>query len=65
METAEPDGGRKLRGLEIAARCKVIRQGQGLDCAVAVERHQVHRDRATDRDVEAARCSCPDYEHAW
>jgi transposase len=73
--TAERDGtnGRQQRGLEIAARLKVTRQGIGwsVPSQSSGTRYTV-TGLPTDSTVEAARCSCPDYEtrmikckHIW
>lgn len=64
MDTAEQDGGRQQRGLEIAARLKITRQGQGwsVPSQTSGTRYTV-TGLPTDRGIEAAQCSCPDLRH--
>jgi len=54
---------RKERGLEIAARCKVTRQGMGwlVPSQSSATKYTV-TGLPTETSVEAARCTCPDYE---
>jgi transposase len=68
-----PDGGRRERGLEIAARLKINRQGQGwsVPSQTSGTRYMV-TGFPTDAKLEVARCSCPDYDtrmlkckHIW
>lgn len=58
------DGGRKLRGLEIAARCKVVRQGQGwsVPSQSSGTKYTVTGFPTDTAAVEVARCTCPDHE---
>lgn len=58
-------GGRRQRGLEIAARCKVVRQGQGWSVpsqSRATKYTVTGITTDTTPGMEAARCTCPDYE---
>lgn len=73
VDTVDTDGGRKQRGLEIAARFKVVRQGQGwsVPSQSSGSKYTV-TGFPTDSGVEAPRCNCPDYEtrmvkckHLW
>ena len=72
--TEGTDGGRQQRGLEIAARCKVVRQGQGwaVPSQSSAGKYTVTGLPTATRTLEAARCTCPDYEtrlvkckHVW
>lgn len=71
--TDQEDGGRKERGLEIAARLKITRQGQGwsVPSQTSSARYTVTGFPAETK-LEVARCSCPDHEtrmvkckHIW
>jgi uncharacterized Zn finger protein len=67
------DGGRKQRGLEIAARLKITRQGQGwsVPSQSSGTKYTV-TGFPTESGMEAPRCTCPDHEtrmvkckHLW
>ncbi len=69
METREEPGameamnGRQRRGLEIAARCRVVRQGLGWSVPSQSGAGQYTvRGLPFDMDGDAPRCTCPDYE---
>jgi transposase len=72
METANTDG-RKERGLEIAARFRVVRKGQGWSVpSQSGAGSYMVTGLPTEVTVEAPRCSCPDHEtrmvkckHIW
>ena len=65
MNTTAQDGtdGRQLRGLEIAARRPVVRKGIGwaVPSQSGAGAYMV-TGLPTETSVEAARCTCPDYE---
>lgn len=63
MGTAGADSGRKQRGLEIAARCRVVRHGQGwvVPSQSGSGRYTV-TGLTSGASIEVPHCTCPDYE---